>query len=134
MEAIAIYPRIEVPMSYKTEAMSRDPDGVIRVGGTRVTLDTVVAAYRDGATVEEIARQYPSLDLTDVHAVILCYLERRGEIQVYLSEREARSAMVRRDNESRFDPTGVRERLLSRQDHLPAESRPNHRGGLDAGR
>ncbi len=36
------------------ESLSRDADDVIRVGGTRVTLDTVVGAYRDGASAEEI--------------------------------------------------------------------------------
>jgi hypothetical protein len=35
-------------------------DGVVRVGGTRVTLDTVVIAFEQGATAEEIVLQYPS--------------------------------------------------------------------------
>ncbi len=47
-----------------------DKDGVVRVGGTRVTLDTVVAAFKEGATAEEIVQQYPSLELADVYAVI----------------------------------------------------------------
>ena len=34
-----------------------DSDGVVRVGKTRVTLDTVVAAFVEGATAEEIAQQ-----------------------------------------------------------------------------
>ncbi len=38
-------------------------DGVIRVAGTRVTLDTVVTAFQQGATPEEIVQQYDSLDL-----------------------------------------------------------------------
>ena len=41
--------------------LAADRDGVMRVGGTRVTLDTVVAAFREGATAEEITQQYPSL-------------------------------------------------------------------------
>ena len=45
-------------------------DGVIRVSGTRVTLDTVLAAFREGATAEEIVQQYPSLALADVYQVI----------------------------------------------------------------
>ena len=36
------------------------PDGVVRVGGTRVTLDSVVAAFSQGATAEEIVQRYPS--------------------------------------------------------------------------
>ena len=39
-----------------------DSDGVIRVAGTRVTLDSVVLAFLDGATAEEIAQQYPSIE------------------------------------------------------------------------
>ena len=40
-----------------------DADGVLRVRGSRVTLDIVPAAFADGATAEEIAQQYPSLSL-----------------------------------------------------------------------
>jgi hypothetical protein len=36
-----------------------DLDGVARVGGTRVTLATVLAAFHDGVTAEEIVYQYP---------------------------------------------------------------------------
>ena len=36
-------------------------DGVVLVGNTRVTLDTLVAAFLEGATAEEIVEQYPSL-------------------------------------------------------------------------
>jgi hypothetical protein len=32
-----------------------DADGVIRVRKTRVTIDTVISAFLDGATAEEIA-------------------------------------------------------------------------------
>ena len=95
--------------------LSSDPDGIIRVGNTRVTLDTVVAAHRDGATADEIARQYPSLELADVYAIIGYYLRHRPEVETYLMERQAQSEAVRRDNESRFDPEGVRERLLARR-------------------
>ena len=46
--------------------LAKDPDGVLRVGSTRVTLDTVVAAYREGMTPEGIVEQYPSLRLADL--------------------------------------------------------------------
>lgn len=32
--------------------LSANSDGVMQIGGTRVTLDTVVAAFREGATAE----------------------------------------------------------------------------------
>ena len=94
--------------------LETDADGVIRVGGTRVTLDTVVAAFNEGATPEEIAQQYPSLDLGDIYAVVGYYLHQRAEVEAYLDRRREQAASVRRENESRFDPRGLRERLLAR--------------------
>ncbi|WP_242054734.1 DUF433 domain-containing protein [Nostoc sp. FACHB-190] len=44
-----------------------DSDGVVRVAKTRVTLDTVVTAFLEGCTPEEIAEQYPSLQLPDIY-------------------------------------------------------------------
>ena len=41
--------------------LQADADGVVRVGGTRVTLDTIVVAFQQGATAEEIAEQYPAV-------------------------------------------------------------------------
>ncbi|CAN5621953.1 hypothetical protein BH20ACT10_BH20ACT10_21530 [soil metagenome] len=95
--------------------MAVDRDDVARVGGTRVTLDVVVAAFREGATAEEIAQQYPSLRLADVYSVVGYYLRHRDEVEEYLRERERRADLVRRENEARFDPEGVRDRLASRR-------------------
>ncbi|HUT35798.1 MAG TPA: DUF433 domain-containing protein [Planctomycetota bacterium] len=92
-----------------------DSDGVIRVGNTRVTLDTVVAAFSQGATAEEIVQRYPSLELADVYQVIGYYLHRTSEVEAYLNERKAHADAVRRENEARFDPRGVRDRLLARR-------------------
>jgi uncharacterized protein (DUF433 family) len=94
--------------------LQADADGVVRVGGTRVTLDTLVYAFRDGATAEEIAQQYPAVSLEDIYSVIGYYLRRKSEVGAYLIEREKQTAQVREDNEIRFDPAGVRDRLLAR--------------------
>jgi uncharacterized protein (DUF433 family) len=96
-----------------------DSDGVMRVGGTRVTLDTVVAAFNEGATAEEIAQQYPTLQLADIYTVIGYYLRRRDEVESYLSKRRELAEAVRRENEARFNPVGVRERLLARRQQKP---------------
>jgi len=61
-------------------------DGVMRVGGTRVTLDTVVRAFLRGAAAEEIAQQYPSLSLTDVYAAISYYLQHRAAVEKYFGK------------------------------------------------
>ena len=98
------------PIPLKTDA-----DGVVRVGGTRVTLDTLVYSFRDGATAEEIVLQYPSLRLEDVYSVIGYYSKKQSEVDAYLRKRETDAAKVRQDNEIRFDPVGVRDRLLNRR-------------------
>ncbi len=92
-----------------------DSDGVIRVGGTRVTLDTVVAAFEAGATAEEIAQQYPSVALADIYSVIAYCLRHQAEVRTYLTERHGQAALAREENERRFDPAGVRDRLLARR-------------------
>lgn len=99
----------------ETVPLVRDVDGVIRVGKTRVTLDTVVSAFLNGATAEEISQQYPPLDLADVYSVIAYYLRRRVEVDAYLDQRREHAERVRRQNESRFDPSGIRDRLLARR-------------------
>jgi len=95
--------------------LETDSSGVVRVGKTRVTLDTVVAAFCQGATAEEIAHQYPSLDLADVYQVIGYYLRRTSEVDEYLRQRKVTADVARVRNEARFDPQGVRARLLARR-------------------
>jgi uncharacterized protein (DUF433 family) len=103
-------------LSITTEAcpVRTDADGVVRVGNSRVTLDTVVAAFEEGATAEEIAQQYPSIPLADVCAVLGYYLRQRDAVICYLRSREKSAKEVRAANESRFDPAEVRARLMAR--------------------
>lgn len=99
----------------ETVPLTTNADGVICVGKTRVTLDTIISAFIEGATAEEIAYQYPSLDLADVYSVIAYYLRRRAEVEAYLQKRRRQAEKIRQQNESRFDPSGIRSRLLARQ-------------------
>lgn len=92
-------------------------DGVVLVGKTRVTLDTVVAAFLEGATAAEIVEQYPSLQLADVYSVIAYYLRQKTEVDTYLKIRQERAAQVRQENERRFNPNEIRDRLIARLDH-----------------
>ena|SRR5437870_3941025 len=90
-------------------------DGVIRVAGTRVTLDTVAYAFERGATAEEIVQQYPSLPLAEVYSVLGYMLRHRAEVETYLAERAQHRAAVRAEAERWFDPKGIRARLLARR-------------------
>ncbi|WP_016951837.1 DUF433 domain-containing protein [Anabaena sp. PCC 7108] len=90
-------------------------DGVIRIGKTRVTLDTVIAVFKQGTTAEEIAYRYPSLKLADIYATIAFYLNHQQEVEVYLQQRQQQAQEIRRMNEAKFDPQGLRDRLLARK-------------------
>jgi uncharacterized protein (DUF433 family) len=90
-------------------------DGVVLVGKTRVTLDTVINTFIQGTTAEEIVYRYPSLKLADVYAVIAFYLNYQQEVETYLHQRQQQAQVIRKMNEAKFDPQGLRDRLLARQ-------------------
>ncbi|MER3435652.1 MAG: hypothetical protein C4288_20245 [Leptolyngbya sp. ERB_1_1] len=92
--------------------LKANEDGVILVGKTRVTLDTVVAVFNQGATAEEIVYRYPSLNLADVYATIAFYLKHQSEVEAYLQQRRQQAQEIRAMNQARFDPQGLRDRLL----------------------
>jgi uncharacterized protein (DUF433 family) len=95
--------------------LEMNKDGVMLVSKTRVTLDTIVSAFNDGAAAEEIAYQYPSVPLADIYSVISYYLHNKKQVNAYLKRREKFAQEVRKQNEARFIQTGIRERLLARQ-------------------
>ena len=95
--------------------MKANQDGVIRVGGTRVRLDTVITAFNEGCIPEEIVSQYPALKLADVYAVIAYYLNDRAAIDEYISHRLETARALRQETESTPDYQQFRERLLARR-------------------
>jgi len=95
-----------------------DPHGVVRVAKTRVTLDTVVTAFLEGCTPEEIGEQYPSLHLPDIYLVIGYYLRHRDEIHTYLAERQSQANVIQKETEKLFNPIGIRDRLLTRRNQF----------------
>ena len=95
--------------------LTTNSDGVVLVGKTRVTLDTVVAVFSQGAAAEEIVHRYPSLRLADVYHAIAFYLNHQQEVEAYLQQRHQQAQEIRKMNEAKFDPQGLRDRLLARK-------------------
>lgn len=58
----------------------------LRIGKSHIFLDSVVTAYKQGATAEEIVWQFPTLALADVYAVLSYYLRHTAEIEAYLKQ------------------------------------------------
>ena len=106
---------MELVIEPTTVPLVSDAHGVVRVGRSRVTLETVIHAFMDGAAAEEIALQFPSLPLADVYATIAYYLQHKAQVDAYLRERDARGRQVQAMIEAADSPVGIRARLLARQ-------------------
>lgn len=99
-------PAIDVPLR-------TDDEGVIRIGQSRVTLQTVVADFNRGASPEEIVHHYPVLNLSQVYLVIGYYLENRQEVDEYVSRQRQLAAEARNAYEAEHPNDPLRQRLLA---------------------
>jgi uncharacterized protein (DUF433 family) len=93
--------------------------GTIRISDSRVSLDTVVYHYKQGACPEEIVNRFPSLRLADVYAAISYYLSHTEEIEEYLRQQESEADELQRqiesDPEHRAAVAVLRERIKQRR-------------------
>jgi uncharacterized protein (DUF433 family) len=97
-----------VPLAY-------DAHGTVRVGGTRVTLDVILARFKQYLSPEEIAYNFPTVGLGNVYAAIAYYLAHQAEVEEYLEERRRKGEEVRQRIEALQGTQGWYERLLERE-------------------
>ena len=64
-------------------------NGAYWIHGSRISLDSVVYAFRRGTPPESIVRSFPVLTLEQVYGAITYYLAHEQEIDDYLREGEA---------------------------------------------
>src|SRR6266542_4251795 len=99
----------------QTVPLRLDDHGVMRVGATRVSFDSVVYAFQEGATPEEIVQNFDTLRLADVYAVISYYLKHRSDVEVYLQVQEKEAEEIRADWQRRWpEHSEYRKVLMSR--------------------
>jgi uncharacterized protein (DUF433 family) len=84
---------IEVPLR-------EDQEGVIRIGNTRISLQTIIDAYKRGNSVEEIVEAFPNLRLADVHALISFYLNHRAKVDEYVRQQKEEAEKIWREIET----------------------------------
>lgn len=73
-------PLIEVPLTSRS-------DGSVRVRGTQILLEQIIADFEDGAIADEIVNLHDGLRLSDVFLVLSYYLKHRKEVEAYLASR-----------------------------------------------
>ena len=96
-------------------ALTEDADGVIRVTGTRVQLETVVKAFGQDATADGIVDRFPSLDVASVNEVIAFVLRNRSAVDEYMAQRREQAARLWAEIETCFPSEGIRAKLLARR-------------------
>ena len=93
-------------------------DGTIRIAETRVSLDSVLHHYQQGATAEEIAMRFPALRLADIHSCLAYYLNHQDELDDYVTQRRlAANELERRITAEPAQLRGIsqmRERIQAR--------------------
>ncbi len=101
----------------RPDLLSLAPEGSIHVAGTRVTIDSIVQGFLDGATPEEICQDFPSLALPQVYDVLAFYLTHQREVETYLREQAQVTAETRKNLETTHAAfvTNLRQRLATRR-------------------
>lgn len=100
----------------ETPPLREDETGAVRVGNSRVLLETVIRAFQDGASPESIVHRYSTLSLSDVYNTIGYYLNHQDAVDAYLQQREQLAESVQqRLYDIQPDLSLIRTRLLSQQ-------------------
>jgi uncharacterized protein (DUF433 family) len=97
-------------------------DGNYYVADTRISLDSIVYAFRRGESPETICQNFELLRLEAVYGAIAYYLANLADIDAYLIRRNEKWEEGRRN----ADPLSadLRERLMRARDELHA-ARPS---------
>jgi uncharacterized protein (DUF433 family) len=91
-------------------------DGNYYVAGTRISLDSIVHAFRRGESPETICQNFELLRLEEVYGAIAYYLANQPDIDTYLNRQTEKWAAGKRNAEPL--PANLRERLMRARDEL----------------
>ena len=87
--------RFSIPLLSVIVAFSMDKtyveqrSGGYWINGTRISLDSIIAAFNRGAAPETIRRSFPLLTLEEVYGAITFYLAHENELAEYLQRSDA---------------------------------------------
>ena len=85
----------KLEMDTNMEQYVRERDGGYYVAGSRISLDSVVHPFKNGASPESILRSFPLIgSLEKVYGAITFYLAHREDVDAYLREQERSSRQL----------------------------------------
>jgi uncharacterized protein (DUF433 family) len=103
--------------------LTLDEHGALRIMGSRVP--TASSLARQGLPQWSDCgryRDYPTLKLSDVYALLGYHPWHREEVNAYLGEQERLADAKRQELEHRYPQKGLSEQLLARLQNLSSES------------
>jgi hypothetical protein len=74
-----------------TDYLEVTADDIIRVKGHRIGLEHIVERYQAGLSPEQIALDFPGVDLTTIYNIIAYYLHNQELVDSYLTRVNARA-------------------------------------------
>ena len=92
--------------------MRVDEHGAMRIGNSRVMLDSIVAGFEQGHSPETLQQQYPALSLEEVYGAITYYLAHTDEVHAYLKRQDELWEAWRARSASQSSPVVERLRAL----------------------
>ena len=104
---LVLEPTTQVPLSL-------DSGGVVRVGQTRVTLESFIYVWQQGNSAEEILEQFSALQLGDIHAVLAWALRNPKIVKTYMQDCAEQTAKTTAQLEADSNIQATRALLQSR--------------------
>src|ERR1700720_1311077 len=89
-------------------------EGNYYVAGTRISLDSIVHAFRRGESPEAICQNFELLGLEEVYGAIAYYLANQADVDAYLLRQSGKWDEGERASEPL--PANLREKLLRARD------------------
>jgi uncharacterized protein (DUF433 family) len=69
--------------------LTNETYGEIRITGHRIGLFTIIRDYKEGATAESMAEEYPTLPLELIQAILTFYHANEPEVDRYVADYQA---------------------------------------------
>lgn len=109
--------QIENPVSLG-DYVRREADGALYVAGSRISIESLIAAFRDGESPESIQEAYEVLSLEQVYGAITWCLAHPAEVDEYMRHQDQLWQKAREQSERDSGPFLARLRRAKAESQL----------------
>ena len=98
-----------------------EPD-VVQIKGHRIGLEHIVERYAEGFSAEQIAQEYPGVELKAIYAIIAYYLHNQAAVDAYVARSDAAAEARRQEWSANMPELSRRIRAIIAQRRQQAQS------------